>query len=61
MAANTKKFTLDEVRKAFWAEFHKSGELWFNYFGTDQECDESTKGFWDDFKRRLCEQDRVES
>ena len=28
-----KKYTLNQIKKAFWEQFHKSGELWFNYLG----------------------------
>jgi hypothetical protein len=30
-----KKYTLDEIKEAFWTTFHKSGEWWFSYFSND--------------------------
>jgi len=44
-----KKYTSEEIKKAFWAYFHASGELWFNSIGTDKEMEESTDEHWVDF------------
>jgi hypothetical protein len=42
-----------EIKSAFWRTFHKSGETWFNYLGTDKENNDSTEREWDDFLENL--------
>jgi hypothetical protein len=42
-------WTTDEICDAFWKCFHKSGERWFDYLGTDEENQESTKAYWEEF------------
>jgi len=42
-------FSLKRIKQAFWKEFHKSGELWFDYLGTEEENEASTNEFWRDF------------
>ena len=37
-------WTLDQIKVAFWEEFHKSGELWFDYFDGTQESGVVTVG-----------------
>jgi len=50
-----KTFTLEEIKKAFWLEFHESGELWFPYRHDEdddegiREAEQVTGGFWEDF------------
>ena len=44
-----KTYTLDQIKKAFWEKFHKTGELWFNYLGTEKENEEITQREWEDF------------
>lgn len=48
-------YTLDDIKKAFWKEFHCAGELWFVYppFGDKMECEQSTESFWWDFVESL--------
>lgn len=41
-----KRFTIEEIKRAFWEIFHKSGELWFNYLGNDEENNDSTQSHW---------------
>jgi hypothetical protein len=48
-----KTFSLDEIKKAFWDEFHKSGELWFNYLGTEEKNESSTESYWNSFLEKL--------
>jgi hypothetical protein len=48
-----KEYTIEQIKKAFWEEFHKSGELWFEDIGTEEESAESTDGYWRDFKEYL--------
>jgi len=43
------KYSEEEIKKVFWEEFHKSGELWFNYLGDDKENESSTWSYWGDF------------
>ena len=47
------KFSIDQIKAAFWAEFHRSGEQWFNYRGTDEENAASTEMFWQSFLEHL--------
>lgn len=42
-------FTLKQIKQAFWAQFHKSGERWFNYLGTEEENTASTDEIWQQF------------
>ena len=48
-------FTLGEIEMAFRAEFHKSGEIFFNYLGSEEECENSTSYYWECLKERLGE------
>ncbi len=49
------KFSEEQIKAAFWKEFHKSGELWFNYLGTDKENENSTEASWLEFFETLVE------
>jgi hypothetical protein len=49
----SKEYTIQEIRKAFWDTFHRSGEIWFNYLGTKEENENSTEWEWDDFEKNL--------
>ena len=40
-------FTIEQIKEAFWHEFHKSGEIWFNYLGTEEENEDSTRCKWE--------------
>ena len=44
-----KTYTLDEIKAAYWKEFHKSGEIFFDYLGPDEENDQCTEENWDSF------------
>jgi len=46
-------YTLAQVKAAFWAVFHLSGEIWFGYQGTDEENTEHTQEWWRDFVEEL--------
>jgi hypothetical protein len=47
-------YTLEEIKQAFWGEFHESGELWFpNYTGDKQENQEVTEEYWYEFVEEL--------
>ena len=48
-----KKYTLEEIKKVFWEEFHRNGECWFNYLGTDEENEASTDSYWQSFLEKL--------
>lgn len=48
-----KRYTLDQIKKAFWERFHESGEQWFNYLGTEEENTEATQGEWEGFVEEL--------
>lgn len=45
-------WTLDQIKDAFWAVFHESGELWFDYF-SDDEATECTTQYWQEFRMKL--------
>lgn len=49
------KYKLDEIKKAFYETFHKSGERWFEYLGNEEECNNSTEEEWQDFLDNLSE------
>jgi hypothetical protein len=44
-----KKYPLSEIKEAFWEMFHKSGEFWFEYKGSDEFNNKSTQVEWDEF------------
>ncbi len=49
-------YTLQQIKSAFWLEFHESGELWFPYINThcnEGRCEEVTQSFFDDFIEKL--------
>lgn len=49
-------FTEDEIKRAFWATFHKRGEVWFDHLSGPEACHESTADKWDGFVENLREQ-----
>lgn len=49
-------YTLEQIKKAFWEEFHESGELWFSYLGTEEENSEHTEYNWGEFLEKLRKQ-----
>lgn len=49
-------YTLEEIKKAYWAEFHAVGEVFFDCLGTDEENEKSTNRDWLDFVDALKEQ-----
>jgi len=51
--ASRRTLTTDDVRAAFWKTFHKCGEVWFNYLGTDEENEHATQAFWDELLENL--------
>ena len=46
-------YSLAVIRAAFWETFHKSGERWFNYFGTSEQNASYTEGAWNEFVENL--------
>jgi len=48
-----KIYTIEQIKAAFWAMFHKSGELWFDYLGDERRCSESTDQQWLEFLENL--------
>jgi len=42
-------YDIGVIKQAFWEIFHESGELWFNYLGTDEENKETTAYYWGEF------------
>lgn len=53
--ARDRRFTYEEIKAAFWEEFHASGEVWFNYLGTEEECQRATECYWASFLVTLLE------
>jgi len=49
-------FSLDQIKKAYWEEFHESGELWFDYLGNEEENEGSTIDGWTHFLEVLNKQ-----
>lgn len=39
----TKKYSLAEIRAAFWAAFHENGEVWFDYLSNETDNNKSTE------------------
>lgn len=56
-----KTYTLRQIKKAFWKNFHESGEGWFDYMGSDEENQESTESEWNTFKEYLDNPDKCVS
>lgn len=48
-----KTYTLEQVKKAFWDTFHKNGEFFFNYLGSDEDNEGSTQLEWEYFIENL--------
>jgi hypothetical protein len=46
-------FTLDEIKRAFWNNFHEKGEFWFGYLGSPHVNEEMTEHEWNEFEERL--------
>ena len=63
-----RRWSLEQIKAAFWAEFHKSGELWFSYFdeskemlgitrhGSEADCESCTNEYWGTFQDHLMKQ-----
>lgn len=48
-------YTVEQIKRAFWQEFHESGELWFSYLGTPEENESHTQTAWREFLDALRE------
>jgi hypothetical protein len=48
-----KTYTIEQIKKAYWLSFHKSGELWFNYLGDEESNQSSTEEYWQEFEENL--------
>lgn len=48
-------YSVKQIKTAFWKQFHKSGEQWFNYLGTEEENNESMENAWTEFLDSLKE------
>lgn len=46
-------YTIEQIKAAYWAEFHAKGELWFSYLGTDEQNESHTQVNWELFANRL--------
>lgn len=44
-----KTYTLEQIKKAFWSQFHEAGELFFDYLGSHEENERCTVSTWEDF------------
>lgn len=45
-------YSLEDIKKAFWLTFHKSGEVFFTWFN-DKEADATTECVWEAFQDGL--------
>ena len=50
---NNNLYPLSQIKKAFWAEFHEAGEVWFDYVSTPEENNQSTESHWESFLEAL--------
>ena len=48
-----KKYTIEDIKRAFWKTFHKSGEIWFDYLNNDEDSELSTNSEWLDFLENI--------
>jgi len=55
MTDESKTYTVDQIKEAFWKTFHKQGEFGFNYFGTDEQNEDSTRCEWTELLEHLRE------
>lgn len=53
MNENNQKYTIEQIKQAFWKTFHKSGEQWFDYLSEDKYCEQSTFENWKEFYENL--------
>ena len=53
MNLDEEKFSPWMVKEAFWETFHGSGELWFDYLGSEKEKQNSTENKWREFAENL--------
>ena len=42
-------FSEEELKIAFWKTFYKQGEVFFDYMGSDEDCDYTVIEYWNDF------------
>lgn len=52
MSDTLKRYTLHEVKAAFWETFHKSGEIFFPY-DDDNDAERTTVSSWEEFTDHL--------
>lgn len=46
---SSKKYSVEEIKQAFWDNFHEAGEVWFNYLGDEERNTDTTQSEWADF------------
>lgn len=46
---NIKLYVIEKIKKASWQIFHQAGEVFFDYLDTDENNNESTEEYWDEF------------
>jgi hypothetical protein len=51
-----KRYTLAEIKAAFWATFHEAGEIWLPYGDDKEGNEEATEDWWGDFVEALPKQ-----
>jgi len=42
-------FSIEQIKAAFWDNFHRAGEVWFDYLGDAENDADSTDCHWQDF------------
>lgn len=48
-------YSVEQIKAAYWRCFHKSGEYWFEEFGSERDCTEATESLWGEFVKALGE------
>ena len=48
-------YTEAQIKAAFWKAFHKCGDVWFSYIGTEEQNESSTQESWRAFEEALAE------
>ncbi len=53
---NQPQYTLEQIRSAYWEEFHEAGEIWFGHKADPDGANQNIERFWDDFVKTLTQE-----
>jgi len=56
MGKLNKKYTIDQIKKAFWYAFHNNSDFWFDHYATEEQNQERTESEWKNFSEVLKEE-----